>query len=271
MKKLILILSAFLLQIGAYATNGYRIFNIDGTVRINTNGTWVTANKYAPLALNSQLEIAANSSIEIETPEGEVISYKEKGTATLSDIIKENDSNFLSSVSNFFTNLFGDKEEAKAKAKGASSRETNGYPVARTEVAESVYSLLKQMLDIEVFNNNDVILTKTPAGEGKFHYTVENNRDILIFFTIVQINDDKSVEFCFRTNDNGKEAPVLAIMPGTSVTLDFATFADNGNKSILLASPYEFATNDVCKLFDNNTDPASLNSKNIEITFYVIK
>ena len=123
----------------------------------------------------------------------------------------------------------------------------------------------------EVFNNNDVILTKTPAGEGKFHYTVENNRDILIFFTIVQINDDKSVEFCFRTNDNGKEAPVLAIMPGTSVTLDFATFADNGNKSILLASPYEFATNDVCKLFDNNTDPASLNSKNIEITFYVIK
>ncbi len=277
MKKLLFIIIAVLLQASyAYSAGQYQVFSLNGNVLIEQNGKWEKVNKTTKIQPESKFRLAEKSSIKIKMPDSKLISYDKSGTATLSQIIEENDKSLFSSL---LSVLFGDKETPKASASGnavRSSEASTYYDAAKTnpeETAKSVYSLLKQLIgnDFDIFNSTSIALEKVEDEEGAYHYSVENNMDTTLYFTILQIDNDNNVEFCFRTTTESEESPVMSVEKYSTIDMNFAQFAENGQKSLLLATPYPFATNDVAALFESGTDPAGLNSKNIEILFYVIK
>lgn len=275
MKKIILLLIATLLQVSnIYANGQYQILGFSGNVAIEQNGKWnKIMSKAVEIKSDSKFRISENSSIKIKSG-NEAIIYDKTGIVTLSQIIEESDKSFLSNLLNV---LFGEKETAKASAYGATTRgddDGTGSGPTEEETASAIYKLVKQIIgyNFKVFNKHDLSLSKIAEGDSIYHYAVENKRNTAIYFTILEITPDNNVEFCFNIPDkDSQKAPLMRIEAYSSVDLDFAKFAGNGNKSILLATAYPFTTYDLYKLFENRTDPKTLKTKNIDISFYLLK
>lgn len=269
MKKLLFIIIAVLLQASyAYSAGQYQVFSLNGNVLIEQNGKWEKVNKATKIQPESKFRLAEKSSIKIKMPDSKLVSYDKSGTATLSQIIEENDKSLFSSLLDV---LFGDKETPKTSASGNAVRGGAQTNENMEETAEAVCSFLRQATgkQTEVFNSNNIALEKITNEDGSFHYLVENYTANALYFTILQTDNEGNVVFCFRTETESEEtSPTICVDGLSTKELGFAQFAESGNKSILIATPHPFSTNDLAKLFGSNTQKTNTGKKSIEILLY---
>ena len=276
MKKVFFIIVVALLQaVAAQAGGTYRVFGFNGIVQIEENGKWADVKKSSKIQSDTKFRLSANSSIKIQMPDSKLVSYDKKGTVTLKEIVEKSNGSLFASLLGV---LFGDKEESKAGAVGQMVRGESESSDAKNEISEkdaaqAIYVLLRQMADFDfnVFNNSGIVLQKIADEEGAYHYAVENGIDVAMYFTILQINDDNSLEFLFNFSGDGKDkVPVMYVEPYSSVDIDAVQFAENGKKSLLIATEYPFSTSDVYELFESGIDPDSLQTKSV-VKFFLLK